>query len=204
MAKRPRVIRTSQEQDPLLISSESPQGSTPEHSEGNINTPLSDQNAANTTVAIERLETRFAKPALSAAERERLSEILSSPDRPSYRDIAEQLGTSVSVIHRTAVQMRGDDDLGARRQRSLQRQLGKVLTVQQRAMVVAQVALGTASPKAAFSQIAAVKLANELDNVVTAKEQRESTDNAIPILPPMFVLKDADVDIGVAIKVRKR
>lgn len=136
------------------------------------------------------------RPPIDAAVRQIIAERLQEDPLASHQDIAEQIGVSHDFVTSIAKKLKGEDGLGERRQKSLQRQIGKTLTVKQRAMVIADVALGKANAKASFSQLAAVKLANELDNVVTAKERREVADNSAPVLPPMFVLKDCTVDIG--------
>ncbi len=146
-----------------------------------------------------------AKPPVGAPvdeeTRQLIADRLSAEPLLSHRQLASEVGVSHEFVNQIAKKINGSDDLGAKRQKSLQRQLAKVLPVSARAMVIAQVAKGEATQKLAFAQIAAVKMANELDNVVTEKDRREKADNAVANLPVMFQLPDnTSIDIGIRIK----
>lgn len=200
MAKRPRVNRTSSDTPPELLSSEQLPAATPEHSEGSIETLI----PSSTDTSSQGRKASWDAPPIPIDLKRQIAERVKQDPLISYSELAAELNVSDDVVGRIARKVAaGDDDLGDKRIRSFQRQIGKELPVRERVMIYADVARGVGDPKSSFSKIAALKRLEELEGVVTAKERKEVADNA-GIALPMFVLKDADVDIGVAIKVRKR
>lgn len=192
------ALRTSSDTTPELISSERPQDATPEHSEGNINTP--EQNG-------EPLKKGWLiRQPLEAAVKAQIAERLQQNPLQNYSELATELGVSDDVVGRIAKKLaNGEDELATKRVQSFRRQIGKSLPMSERVRVYAEIVKGEADSKGAFSQLSALKRVEELEGIVTKKEQRESTDNAVPNLPAMFVLPaGTDMDIGIAVKVRGR
>lgn len=133
-------------------------------------------------------------------------ERLSAAPLTNYSELAVELGVSHDVVGRIARRLAGKPEDQADRQATrLVRQIGKRLSVTDRAMVYETLVRGTCNPKAGFVQKAALQRIEELEGIVTAKEKREVSDTG-PVQPQIgFVLPgDTNVDIGVAIRVRRK
>jgi uncharacterized protein (UPF0261 family) len=146
------------------------------------------------------------KPPVSPEIRKAIIDRLQSDPSVSHVEIAAEAGVSHDFVDTLAKRLNGQTvDESDKRAKQLARQIGKRLSVADRAMIYEKIARGDANAKSAFSQAAVLKRIEELEGIVTAKEKREVTENTQPTLPPMFVLpSDTNVDIGVAIKVRAR
>lgn len=193
--KKPTTIRTSPDTDLVSLSSERPQDATPEHSEGTQETPTSHGEGVKKGLLI--------RQPLDSAIKAQIADRLRENPLQNYSELATELDVSDDVVGRIAKKLEsGEDALANKRVHSFRRQIGKSLPMSERVRVYAEIVKGEADAKGAFSQLSALKRVEELEGIVTRKEQREVADNSVPVLPPMFVLKDADVDIGVAIKIR--
>lgn len=170
---------------------------TPERGEGQSEQPLTHSEPIKKGLLI--------RQPLDAAIKAQIADRLRENPLLNYSELALELDVSDDVVGRIAKKLaNGEDELAAKRVHSFRRQIGKSLPMSERVRVYAEIVKGEADSKGAFSQLSALKRVEELEGIVTRKEQREVTDNSVPVLPPMFVLKDADVDIGIAVKVRRR
>lgn len=184
------------------MSSEQLPAATPEHSEGHQITQSVSMTQPGETVS----KGWQGGPPIEAAIKAQIAERLRQDPLINYSELALELGVSDDVVGRIARKIvDGDTDLGDKRVKSYQRQIAKALPVSERVMIYADVARGKGDPKASFSKLGALKRLEELEGIVTRKEQREVADNSAPNLPAMFVMPaNTDVDIGVAIKVRAK
>jgi hypothetical protein len=138
---------------------------------------------------------------LTAAQREQaLALIASSPDITTA-DIAKQVGCNYDAVRYLRDKMSNhgvsESDFATRVLKEYSRRLVKSLPISRRVKVYTEIAKGDIDAKRAFSALKALQRIEELEGIVTKKEQKEAESKEAPQANgPVFVIQGATINVG--------
>lgn len=131
---------------------------------------------------------------LTLDQRDRITELLSQPNPLNDTEIARQIGCTYKAVKNLKLRIA---DVSDRVQTIYQRRFIKELPPSERVKLYGQLARGNIDAKRAFSSLKALQRVEELEGIVTKKEQKEADSHSAPLVNgPVFVIQGASIQVG--------
>lgn len=109
-------------------------------------------------------------------------------------EIAEKVGCTRFAIRHLRSREQGT---AAKHMRFYEKRLSKEMPLTKRVRMYAQLASGEIDAKRAYSALKALQRIEELEGIVTKKEQKEAESRDAPVAPgPVFVIQGAQISVG--------
>lgn len=136
----------------------------------------------------------FKRSQLSDAQREQARTLIAAQPPLTETEIAQRVGcTRFAIRHLRS----GTQDTATKALRYYGKRLSKELPLKERVKAYAELARGNIDAKRAFSALKALQRIEELEGIVTKKEQKEAESREAPVAPgPVFVIQGAQINIG--------
>ena len=165
-------------------------------------TPQSARKARSTGIVTGDAKTKARKErkhfvsSLTVEQRQQATQLLQDPKPLNDAEIARQVGCSYKAIKSLKERLITTGDVAARVITVYERRFVRELPPKERVKLYAAIARGEIDAKRAFSSLKSLQRVEELEGIVTKKEQKEHEPLIAPQAPgPVFVIQGASVSV---------